>query len=70
MDRRSFNRRGGKQSVPVDKVAWHMATMQHVLLALEGQHVAKNVVQLETTGVQEELERERDAARPERAAAR
>ena len=47
-----------------------MNAMQHVLLALDMQNVAKNVVQLETTGMQEEVERERDAARPERAAAR
>ena len=66
MDGRSFNRRGGKQGVPVynatlqDKVAWLMNAMQHVLLALDMQNVAKNVVQLETTDMQEEVERERE----------
>ena len=41
MDGRSFNRRGGKQGVPVynatlqDKVAWLMNAMQHVLLVLD-----------------------------------
>ena len=43
-----------------DKVAWLMNAMQHVLLALDMQNVAKNVVQLETTGMQEEVERERE----------
>ena len=66
MDGRSFNGGGGKQGVPgynatlQDKVAWLMNAMQHVLLALDMQNVAKNVVQLETTGMQEEVERERE----------